>query len=394
MNISRLKETFFHLVQIDSLSKQEGKIVAYLKNKLIELGLEVITDRAGEAIGGESGNLIARFKGGRAELPPLLFAAHVDTVQPGRGIEPVEKDGVFYSAGETVLGADDKAGVAILLEVMHLLRKKPAAYPRVEFVFTVAEELGMLGAANLDYSLLSSRTGFILDGDEEVGTIINQVPYRSQIKIEVKGREAHAGSGIEEGISAIQIAAAGINQCSLGLIDPETTVNFGTISGGTAANIVPERTTIIGEVRSRDKIKLEAQIAELRENFRAAAKRAGGEASISIEHSCEGVKVEEGSRVVSLASQAAGEIGLTPNLLPVMIASDMNIFNKHGIESILLGIGIKQPHSKKEHISLASLAKAVEWVIWMLDAGGSMLDARSSILEPRGEAALCYSRKK
>lgn len=363
MNISRLKEIFLHLVRIDSLSKQEGKIVSYLKNKLIELGLEVIIDKAGEAIGGESGNLIARFNGGRTELPPLLFAAHVDTVQSGRGIEPVEKDGVFYSAGETVLGADDKGGIAILLEVMHLLREKPVVYPRVEFVFTVAEELGMLGASHLDHSLLNSRMGFILDGDEEVGTIINQVPYRSQVRIEVKGREAHAGSGIEEGINAIQIAASGINQRPLGLIDPETTVNFGAISGGLAPNIVPEKATILGEVRSRDKTKLEARLAEIKESFIAAARRAGGEASIFIENTCEGVKVEEGSKVVSLASQAAGEIGLTPNLLPVMIVSDMNIFNKHGIESILLGIGIKKPHSKEEHISLESLAQAVEWVM-------------------------------
>lgn len=363
MNIRRLKETFFQLVQIDSLSKEEGKIVSYLKNKLIELGLEVIIDKAGEAIGGESGNLIARFNGERTELPPLLFAAHVDTVQPGRGIEPVEKDGVFYSAGETILGADDKAGVAILLEVIHLLRENAAIYPRVEFVFTVAEELGMLGVSHLDHSLLNSRMGFILDGDEEVGTIINQVPYRSQIRIEVKGREAHAGSGIEEGINAIQIAAAGINQCPLGLVDPETTVNLGTISGGLASNIVPEKATIVGEVRSRDKTKLEARLAEIKEGFMAAAKRAGGEASILIENTCAGVKVEEGSPVVSLASQAAGNIGLSPHLLPVMIVSDMNIFHKHEIESILLGIGMKQPHSKEEHISLESLTQAVKWVM-------------------------------
>ncbi|MDI6794690.1 MAG: M20/M25/M40 family metallo-hydrolase [bacterium] len=363
MNINRLKETFFQLVQIDSISKQEGKIISYLKNKLIELGLEVIIDKAGEAIGGESGNLIARFNGGRAELPPLLFAAHVDTVQPGRGINPVEKDGVFYSAGETILGADDKAGVAILLEVIHLLGENAAVYRDVEFVFTVAEELGMLGASNLDYSLLNSRMGFILDGDEKVGTIINHVPYRSQVRIEIKGREAHAGSGIEEGINAIQIAASGINQSPLGLIDPETTVNFGTISGGSASNIVPEKATILGEVRSRDKTKLEARLAEIKENFMATARRAGGEASIVIENTCEGVKVEEGSPVVFLAAQVAGDIGLAPNLAPVMIVSDMNILNKHGIESILLGIGMKQPHSKEEHISLESLTQAVKWVM-------------------------------
>ncbi|HAV42677.1 TPA: peptidase M20, partial [bacterium] len=304
VNRERLIDTFLNLVEIDSLSKGEGKIAAYLIDRLERLGLLVKVDDAGKKIGGESGNIVATLRGKEIK-PPLLFGAHLDTVEPGQGIKPLIKDDIICSDGTTILGADDKAGIAIILEAIQVVRENGLATGNLEFLFTIAEELGMLGAKNLDCHLLSSRMGFILDGDEEVGSIINHVPAKIDIKIKTIGREAHAGSEPEKGLNAIYVAAKALAKCKLGRIDDETTFNIGIISGGRAVNIVPGEVLLEGEIRSRDNAKMAHQIGEIERIFQETAAELNTQIELKTEKSFEGYLVDESEEVVRLVFEAA-----------------------------------------------------------------------------------------
>lgn len=362
VNRERLLNTFLDLVKIDSPSKKEGKIADYVIDRLKELGLCVTIDEAAKEIEGETGNIIAKLSGNK-NGPSLLFGAHLDTVEPGEGVNPLIKDGVIFSDGTTVLGADDKAGAAVILEAVATIKERGIPTGNIEFLFTVAEESGMLGAKNLDYSLISSRMGFVLDGDEQVGAIINHVPSRMDLKIEVIGKGAHAGSEPEKGVDAIQVAATAIARCRLGRIDEETTSNIGLISGGTAVNIVPEKVILEGEIRSRDKAKMARQLESIEEIFKETARNFGAKTEIKTEKSFDGCLIDENEEVVRLAIKSANQCGLFCQLVAAGIGSDMNILNQYGTKSLILGLGIKGAHTKEEHISIQDLGRACEWIL-------------------------------
>lgn len=362
INQERIVETFLHLVGIDSPSKREGRLAGYLVDRLNRLGLSVKVDSCGKKIGGQTGNIIAVLPG-RKDRPPILFASHLDTVEPAEGIRPIIKDGIIYSDETTVLAADDKAGVAIILEAIETLKERGIATGDIEILLTVAEELGMLGAKNLDRDRISSQMGFILDGDADVGGIINHVPSRIDFVIEVIGRSSHAGSEPEKGINAIQVAAAGLARCRLGRIDEETTINIGLIRGGTAVNIVPEKAILEGEVRSRTEAKMLCQLEDIEKIFNKAAEESGGKAYLKAEKSFDGYLVDGDEEVVRRAAEAARSAGLVPQLVAAGIGSDMNILNQYGIRSVILGLGIRDAHTRQEHISIQDLTRAACWIL-------------------------------
>ena len=263
-NNKRLIDEFLELVQIDSPSSKEGNVAKVLVKKLEEIGLSVEVDNAGEIHGGETGNVIATLKGNR-EGKKILFSSHMDTVSPGIGIKPIidEEAGIIKSDGTTVLGSDDKAGIAAILEGLRYIKENNIEHSDITVVFSIWEEGGLFGAKSLDYSKLDVDYGFVLDSGGSPGEIIVKAPGQDRIAVKIKGRPAHAGLQPEAGISAIMVASRAIENMNLLRIDEETTANIGIVKGGEATNIVMPELEIIAEARSLDEGKLDAQTSQI-----------------------------------------------------------------------------------------------------------------------------------
>lgn len=364
INEKRLIESFMEMVQIDSLSKKEGKFKAYLQEKLMKMGLEVIEDKQSAiTAGAETGNLIGRLKGSLPEVKPLLFGTHMDTVVPGIGIKPVLKDGVITSSGDTILGADDKAAVAALLEALQVLRETGAAHGDIEAVFTIGEEIGLVGAKHFNLSLLSAPAGYVLDAGGPPGTIINQGPAQDTITAVIYGRAAHAGINPEAGVSAIQVAARAIDRMKLLRVDKETTANIGAISGGQATNIVTEKVTLEAEARSLSVKKLEEQTQHMLECLKKACGEFGARLEVKKERQYPAFFVEEEDPVVQTAKKAAVSLGLEAKVQSTGGGSDTHYFNAGGINTVNLGVGMNKVHTTEEEISVKDLTDLARWIL-------------------------------
>jgi tripeptide aminopeptidase len=376
INEKRLIESFMELVRMDSISREERNIADFLIEKLENLGLEVIVDQAGEKVGANSGNLIAKLNGNIKVATPIMFAAHMDTVVPGKNINPLREGEKIISTGETILGADDKAGIAAILEALHLIRENNILYGDIEILFTICEEVGLCGAKNLDVSQLKAQIGFILDAGGQVGQIIISAPSQNSIDFIIRGKSAHAGANPEEGINAIQVAGVALSRMKLGRIDEETTANIGIISGGKATNIIPDEVILQGEVRSRNEGKLEKYTKELRKITEDTAQefKARAEVKINREYHCYNLSPDE--QVVKIATKAAKDIGLQSLLRPSGGGSDANIFNKKGIPSVVLAVGMEKVHTIEEYILIKELKNATEYILSIIKtvALGEKLD--------------------
>ncbi len=341
-------------MQIDSVSGEERQLVDYLTKTLGSLGLEVIEDQAGQKIGRETGNLIGRLPG-IVSGEPLLFAAHLDTVEPGRKINPIIDGEVIRSDGRTILGADDKAGIAAILEMLSTIQEQQLPHAGVEVAFTIGEEVGLLGSKYLDYALLQAKMGYVLDSSGPVGHIIVRGPTQDRVVVKVFGRAAHAGLNPEEGVSAIQAAARALSKMRLGRIDIETTANFGVINGGKATNIVPDLVTLEGEARSLDLRKLQAQVRHMTETFETVALENGARAEVSADNLYPAYELVKEDRVVEMAVEALQRIGCQPALKSTGGGSDANILNGQGIVVANLGIGMEKVHTTEEYIATSNL---------------------------------------
>lgn len=367
----RLVQEFIKLVRIDSPSGNESAIAGYLKEVFAGLGAQIFEDEAGRHAGSTANNLIVRVPGTRTDLPPLMFNAHLDTVEPGTAINVIEEDGILKSDGRTILGADDKSGIAILVEVLRVLVESAQSFPPIELVFTICEETGLWGAKNLDYSLLASRIGYALD-TSSVTKIISGAPEANTISIRVYGLAAHAGLEPERGINAIQLAGAALARMQLGRIDHETTANIGLISGGTARNIVPDQVFLKGEVRSHDKEKLNKQTAQIREclnrtisDYKAARDIEGDLPSwaMDVELDYPLMRIPDENPAVSLAQKAGRSLGRELVAEKSGGGSDANIFNAHGIATVILGTGMQMVHTTNEFIRIDDMVQAAELVL-------------------------------
>ncbi len=367
----RLTAEFSRLAAISSPSFHEGEISHYLQARFQELGAEMAADDAGETIGSESGNLIfflpARGKSGE----PLMLCAHMDTVEPADGVRPVLRDGVFTSAGETVLGADDKAGLTEIIEALEVLRERGIPHGPIEVVVTICEEVGLQGAKQLDCSRLRSRWGLALD-TSGVDRLIHKAPGANRLQVDVLGREAHAGIAPEKGVSAIEVASRAIAAMRLGRIDEETTANVGVIRGGQATNIVPRRVTVEGEARSHDPEKLARQtehmVACFREAARGLARSLDGdpfEAEVAVTVTAEypRMAVDRAAPIVRLVEKAAAQLGRPLAVEAAGGGSDANIFNGHGIETVILGTGMTNVHSVEESVRVADMVAVAELLV-------------------------------
>jgi len=376
INEKRLIESFMELVRMDSISREERNLADFLIEKLENLGLEVIVDQAGEKVGANSGNLIAKLNGNIKVATPIMFAAHMDTVVPGKNINPLREGEKIISTGETILGADDKAGIAAILEALHLIRENNILYGDIEILFTICEEIGLCGAKNLDISQLKAQIGFILDAGGQVGQIIISAPSQNSLDFTIRGKSAHAGANPEEGINAIQVAGVALSRMKLGRIDEETTANIGIISGGKATNIIPDEVILQGEVRSRNEGKLEKYTKELKKITEDTAQefKARAEVKINREYYCYNLSPDD--LVVKIARKAAKDIGLQSLLRPSGGGSDANVFNKKGLPSVDLAMGMEKVHTMEEYILIKELKNATEYILSIIKtvALGEKLD--------------------
>jgi len=366
---NRLAETFQSLVSIDSVSREEGQLARELAKSLTKLGAETTFDRAGEKVGGDTGNLVAWLKG-TASLPPLLLSAHMDTVEPGKGVTAVLQDGVFTSDGTTILGADDKSALAIILETLQVLKEDRIAHGPLEIVFTICEEVGLMGAKHLDYDLLTAAYGYVLDATDTDG-IVTRAPAANRLEFVVHGKASHAGAAPEKGINAIWLAGQAIGGLSLGRVDRETTCNIGVIEGGIATNIVPDKVIVKGEVRSHDSKKLLAVTDTIVSAFQRAVDACCAETyneerprlEVIIEKDFPATHIPENHPVVTLAQQAAANLGRKLICKSSGGGADANIFFEKGIFTGVLGTGMKDVHTVGESVAVEDMVKAVELLI-------------------------------
>lgn len=359
INEKRLLERFLKYVQIDSPTKEELEFALVLKKELEDLGLEVTMDDAGEKVGSNSGNLVARLKG-TTQGEAILFSSHMDTVSPSRGIKPVIRDGVIYSDGTTILGGDDKAGIASIMEALETIKDNDIPHGTIEVAFTIFEEGGLFGAKNLDYSKIEAKKAFVLDSSGDTGTIIVQGPAQNKIDIKFIGKEAHAGVAPETGISAIQIAGEAISKMRLLRIDEETTANLGSIEGGGPTNIVTKEVVIHAEARSLSNEKLQLQSNHMKKCCEEAAEKFGGKAEVSIDNAYGAFKIAEDHSLVKSVEAVCEKLGLPAVKKASGGGSDTNIFNANGIEAINLGIGERKPHTLEEHLYIKDLENSAK----------------------------------
>ncbi|SDJ82705.1 M20/M25/M40 family metallo-hydrolase [Natronincola ferrireducens] len=360
-NQERLVQEFLQLVKIDSHSGKEGKIALILKEKLEALGLEVFIDNAGETVGGETGNVIGKLRG-IGNGPTILFSCHMDTVKPGEGVKPIIKDDAIYSDGTTILGGDNKAGIAAVLEGIRSIKENNIPHSDIEVVFSIWEEGGLVGAKNLDYSKLNAQYGFVLDSGGSPGEIITVGPAQDKVNAKITGKPAHAGVAPEEGVSAIMIAARAIDNMKLLRIDKETTANIGVITGGEATNIVTPLVEIKAEARSLSEDKLDIQTAHMVAAFEKAAADFGGKVEMDVERMYPPFKIEEGEEIIAKAKEAFKAIGIEGYTAATGGGSDTNILNGNGIKAVNLGIGEKKAHTLEEHIYIKDLVDSARVV--------------------------------
>ncbi|MFC5732921.1 M20/M25/M40 family metallo-hydrolase [Cytobacillus gottheilii] len=367
INEERLLNEFLELVQIDSETKFETQIAKELKKKFRDLGVEVYEDDTTDQTGHGAGNLICTLQGTKEGVDPIYFTSHMDTVVPGNGIKPAIKDGYVVTDGTTILGADDKAGLAVMLEIVKVLKEQNIEHGTIQFIITVGEESGLVGAKVLDPALLKAKFGYALDSDGKVGNIVVAAPTQAKVKARIIGKTAHAGVAPEKGISAITIASKAIARMPLGRIDEETTANIGRFEGGQQTNIVCDRVDILAEARSLIGEKMEQQVAKMKDAFESAAEEMGGKAEVEIEVMYPGFKFAAGDHVVEVARKAAEKIGRSCELLHSGGGSDANVIAGFGVPTVNLAVGYEEIHTTNERMPVEELNKLAEMVIAIIE---------------------------
>lgn len=381
---NRIQEEFVRLNAFDSETFHERDIAEYIRNRLQELGLAVtVDDTAGKLKDNypDAASNIYGFLRGNTEEEPVLFSAHLDTVSPGKGKKVViHENGIFTSDGTTILGADDISGIVSILEALSVIQEKKLNHPDIEILFTVAEEFYCEGSKHVDYDRLQARRGYVLDLVGPIGRAAVAAPSIFSIIIKITGKAAHAGFAPEKGINALSIAANALSRIPTGHINESTTVNFGTIHGGTGNNIVPEQVTIEGEVRSLDHENAIRESNKIKEIFEAAAQKLGGQVEVSVQEHIKAYKVNEEDSVVKRFRLAVGELFgeaadvgegenkrcQMPECITTYGGSDANRLNEHGISTIVVACAMENVHSTTEYTDIDELIKSAELTLKLM----------------------------
>ncbi|MBE6972264.1 MAG: M20/M25/M40 family metallo-hydrolase [Ruminococcaceae bacterium] len=366
INKERLLNTFLDYVRIDSESRDEAAMARRVIDDLAALGCEIYVDSTADKTGSNTGNVYATLLG-NAPGEPIVLSAHLDTVVPGVGVEPVVEDGIIRSKGDTVLGADDKSGVAAVVEALRVVTEQNIPHPTVQAVFTVCEEIGLLGSVHLEYDKLAGKQAIALDTGTP-GVIVTSGPGQYKIEATVVGRKAHAGVAPEQGISAIQVLAEAIANMKLLRIDPETTANIGAIHADYPTNIVAERATMSAECRSRDAAKLEEQAEHMEACLRVACEKYGAALEFKRAKAYEAFCHKQDAPVIRRVAAAMTAAGLNPALKPSGGGSDANNMCARGMEAVVVGTGMDKVHTTNEQIAVADLESTARMVLELIKA--------------------------
>lgn len=370
----RLAKEFITLCEIESPSRREGRISSYLQKIFKDLGADtLLEDDSAAKTGSESGNLLIRFDGS-LPLSPIFFSCHMDTVPPTQGIRVVRTGDLFTSRGDTVLGSDDKSGLVACIEAMRVLKEHKIAHRPVEFLITTCEEIGLVGAKAFDPKPMQAKEGYALDSTG-FAKVITHAPAANKLEIHVAGVAAHAGLHPEWGVNAIVLAAKALADIPCGRIDEETTVNFGIIQGGVAANIVPEKVVIHGEIRSHNPHKLQQLTQTISDRFINTAKhwsdpsgaaRGKPRIEVRVEEDFPAMALARDSQVIRRIEQAATGIGLQLSFEKAGGGSDANIFNGLGLATAIVATGMTNVHSTNEQVELEDMVSLTKLILALL----------------------------
>jgi tripeptide aminopeptidase len=362
----QLHDTFAELCRIASPSGDERGVADWITRDLTALGLDVEEDDAGPAVGSNAGNLLARVPG-RSERS-LVFCAHMDTVPLTAPVEPVRREQGWENANEGILGADNKAAVAAILELARVLTSRddePAI--GLELLFTVAEETGLNGARQFDVRRLRSSFGYVFDHASPIGEVITASPTQMQIDAEVRGRAAHAGLQPERGVSAIVAAAHAIANMPQGRFDAETTANIGIIAGGTATNVVPDRCAISAEVRAVQQQQVDRYVTQAIDALQDAADSAGCDLDVKLQQKVSGYRSGKREAPVALAAKALRRLGYEPSYRSSGGGSDANALRLSGFPCTNLANGTERAHERTERVSFVALEANLELMLALVD---------------------------
>lgn len=359
----RLVDDFIALCRINSPPKQEAEVIEAVLPRLRRLGLEIQRDEASKHIGGNADNVIARLPANVTGAPPIFFSAHFDTVEPNPNVQIIVEDDLIRTDGNSILGADDKAGMASLLEAIECIVENNLPHGEIWLLLSVAEEIGLLGAKHLPLEQVNATMGFVLDTGPPVGKVVVGAPTHDHLTVRVIGRAAHAGAAPEQGISAIVAASRAIARMKLGRIDEETTANIGSFHGGQATNVVCPEVQIRAEARSHSTEKLEAQMAHMIACFREEAEAMGAQVEVETSRHYEAYRLSEDAPVVQVARQSALALGLPYEAKLAGGGSDANVYNAKGIPTVVLSTGMDQVHTHNERCRISDLEKTALWVL-------------------------------
>ncbi|OGC07617.1 hypothetical protein A2230_02360 [candidate division WOR-1 bacterium RIFOXYA2_FULL_36_21] len=368
INKDRLLKRFIKYIKTPSPSGEEKTIGKLLLLELKLLGGKVSQDKIGNIFAYFNGRIeqsknvkTEKLKNKKTE-EPILLNAHIDTVAYQGKIEPQIKNGKIISKGDTILGADNKAGVAVILEVLQTLKEEKNSHPDIQVILTVREEIGLFGSREIKKKDIKAKLGFVLDGGE-ISNIHNQGPAQFNVTATIIGKPAHAGVHPEDGINAIKVASEAIAKMKLGRIDFETTANIGVIEGGTATNIIPEKVFLKGEARSRTPTKLQKQLNHMEECLQKACLKYRAKLKLNINKVYDSFNIGKKDPLIKLAERALSRIGLTPKLVPTGGGSDANNFSKLGVKCLILGVGAHKIHSNDEYIKINDLYDGARFII-------------------------------
>ena len=368
--MSDVVDLFLELAALPTPPGDERAAADVVLRYLRGLGLDPDEDDVGPSIGSNMGNIYARLEP-TAEGTPIFLCAHLDTVPPSGSIQPVVEDGIVRNAGGTILGADNKAAVAAMLEGVRRMLAENRPHAGVELVFTPKEEVGLIGAYAFDQSRLHAEIGYVYDQAGPIGEIILGAPWSQSMEVRFHGRAAHSGMFPEEGRSAIQAAARAIADLRLGRVDEETTANVGVITGGTGGNIVPEWCTFLAEARCQDEDRLHDFVQEMVDAFAFAATATDCEVETTLRKSYLGYRFKQSDDVVQLAARALQRCGHEVSYALSGGGADANVFNEHGRRCLNLANAMTDIHTPNEHIAVADLEAMVEVTLALVEVAGS-----------------------
>jgi tripeptide aminopeptidase len=360
--VSRVLDTFLDLARISSPTGHERGVATYVADALAEAGCEVRFDDTRAVTGADTGNLIAHLPA-TAPGTVVAFSAHMDCVQPCVGVEPIVSGGIVRSAGDTVLGGDDKVGVAAIIEAVRRITETSEPHAELRLLLTVSEEQGLIGAKALSREDAAADLCLVLDADGSVGGIVTTAPTHYTFKALFTGRAAHAGVEPEKGISAIRMASSAIERMELGRLDARTTANIGSIEGGSATNVVAPTCAVTGECRSLDAARVEEVRVAMNAALEEAAAAYGGAVEVAWTLEYRGFSVAEDAEAIALVEKACADIGVEPHLFATGGGSDGNIIAALGVPTLVLASGMSKVHTTDEELEVAELERLADLLV-------------------------------